>query len=135
MIKDIVKDAEFFKQSTQSATKKDLPVAQDLIDTINSFGNGCRSLTARMIGVQKNIIVVRNDNSFLIMFNPVISEIETAGMLEKQDDSTWGNDLTEDSESCRSITVEYYDKDWNLQKKRFTGINAQIVMHDLKNAL
>lgn len=57
MIKDIVKDQFFLQQKSMDATKEDLSIVQDLLDTIQAHET-CVGIAANMIGELKNIIVV-----------------------------------------------------------------------------
>ena len=51
MIKPIVKDIFFLSQKSEVATKQDLPVGQDLMDTLRANQNHCAGMAANMIGV------------------------------------------------------------------------------------
>lgn len=72
MIREIMRDTSFLSQKAESATSADLPVAQDLLDTLTAHKDGCVGMTANMIGVNKRIIAFDNDGSYMVMFNPVI---------------------------------------------------------------
>ena len=51
MIKPIVKDIFFLGQKSEAATKQDLPIGQDLQDTLNANRDRCVGMAANMIGV------------------------------------------------------------------------------------
>ena len=51
MIKPIVKDIFFLSQKSEVATKQDLPVGQDLMDTLRANQDHCVGMAANMIGV------------------------------------------------------------------------------------
>ena len=53
MIKPIVKDIFFLSQKSEAATKQDLPVGQDLMDTLRANRDHCVGMAANMIG-EKN---------------------------------------------------------------------------------
>ena len=57
MIRPIMKDEVFLAQKLVPATKADLPVVEDLIDTLRANLDGCVGMAANMIGVKKRIIV------------------------------------------------------------------------------
>ena len=57
MIKEIVHDPIFLGVKSEVATKEDLQVAQDLLDTLITNKDGCVGMAANMIGVRKRIIV------------------------------------------------------------------------------
>jgi len=58
MIKPIMKDVLFLNQKSTKATKADLPIAQDLLDTLKAHKDECVGLAANMIGVKKSIIAI-----------------------------------------------------------------------------
>lgn len=55
MIKAICKDVFFLGKKSEPATKADLPVAQDLLDTLAANSEHCVGMAANMIGVSKRI--------------------------------------------------------------------------------
>ncbi len=72
MIREIINDEAFLAQPSQAATAADLPVAQDLMDTLAANAERCVGLAANMIGVQKCIIVVDDEGMQRVLFNPEI---------------------------------------------------------------
>ena len=72
MVRKIVRDAFLLSQKAAPATEKDLPVAQDLLDTLLAHREGCVGMAANMIGVNKRIIAFDNEGSYMLMFNPEI---------------------------------------------------------------
>ena len=71
MIKPIVRDTFFLSQRSEEATKQDLSVGQDLLDTLKANRDRCVGMAANMIGVKKRIIVVNMGLLDLVMYNPV----------------------------------------------------------------
>ena len=72
MVREIMRDEAFLSQKAEPATLEDLPVAQDLLDTLTAHKDGCVGMAANMIGVCKRIIVFDNDGTYMVMFNPEI---------------------------------------------------------------
>ena len=72
MIKPLVHDPLFLAMKSERATKEDLPVAQDLMDTLIAHQDSCVGMAANMIGVRKRIIVFDDDGTYMTMFNPEI---------------------------------------------------------------
>ena len=72
MIKEIMRDPFFLAQKSAPATKDDLQVGRDLMDTLKAHREGCVGMAANMIGVKKNIIIVNMGFVDVVMFNPVI---------------------------------------------------------------
>ena len=77
MIKPIVKDIFFLSQKSEVATKQDLPVGQDLMDTLRANRDHCAGMAANMIGVKKRIISVNMGFMNVVMYNPVIVKKDT----------------------------------------------------------
>ena len=58
MVKEIVRDPIFLGQKSRAATAEDLPIAQDLLDTLDAHRDGCVGMAANMIGQAVRIIVL-----------------------------------------------------------------------------
>ena len=72
MIKEIVKDEFFLKQKSKECTKEDLYIAQELLETIKVHKEQCVGMAANIIGYQKTMMVVLDEDDYLILINPVI---------------------------------------------------------------
>ena len=128
MIKPIIKDIFFLGQKSELATKNDLEVVEDLIDTLNANLDACVGMAANMIGVKKRILVFTIGTMIVPMINPII--------LKKEK-------LYETEESCLSliglrkttrydkIEVEYFDRNFKKHKEVFNGFVAQIIQHEI----
>jgi len=128
MIKEIVKDIEFLKEKSELATKEDLQVVNDLIDTLKANLDGCVGMAANMIGVKKRILVFTVGDTIIPMINPVITKKE---MSYKTEESCLS--LTGFRETIRyeKIEVEYFDIDFKKHKQVFNGFTAQIIQHEV----
>ena len=58
MVKPIMKDIFFLGQKSEPATKADLQVGKDLMDTLAANREGCVGMAANMIGVKKSVIML-----------------------------------------------------------------------------
>ncbi len=83
MIRPIMKDLIFLAQKSAPATVMDLPVAQDLRDTLAAHRDGCVGMAANMIGVAKRIIIFDDSGSATVMFNPEI--VKCSGAYETEE--------------------------------------------------
>ena len=128
MIKEIVKDVEFLREKSEPATKEDLQVVNDLIDTLRANLDGCVGMAANMIGVKKRILVFTIGDTIIPMINPVITKKE---MPYKTEESCLS--LTGFRETIRyeKIEVEYFDIDFKKHKQVFNGFTAQIIQHEV----
>ena len=128
MIRDIMKDETFLSQKAEPAAPDDLPVAQDLLDTLAAHKDGCVGMAANMIGVQKRIIVFVNEGKYMVMFNPEI--IKKSGPYEAEEGclSLTG---TRKAKRWQSIKVQYQNEQFQIRFKTFTGWTAQIIQHEI----
>ena len=76
MIKNLVYDPIFLVGKSEAATKEDLQIAQDLIDTLITHRDSCVGMAANMIGVRKRIIAFLDEGgrtpTYTVMLNPEI---------------------------------------------------------------
>ncbi|ADL52969.1 peptide deformylase [Clostridium cellulovorans] len=128
MIKPIVKDVLFLGQKSEEATKNDIVVVDDLIDTLRSNLENCVGLAANMIGVKKRILVFTIGDIIVPMINPVILKKEKLYETEESCLSLIGFRKTKRYEM---IEVEYLDRAFKKQKQVFTGFTAQIIQHEM----
>lgn len=128
MIKPIVKDILFLGQKSEEATKNDIVVIDDLIDTLSANLEHCVGLAGNMIGVKKRILVFTVGNFIVPMINPVILKKEKLYETEESCLSLIGFRKTNRYEM---IEVEYLDRNFKKQKQVFTGFTAQIIQHEM----
>ena len=128
MIKDIVKDQSFLARISEPATREDLPVAQDLIDTLKAHEGSCVGLAANMIGISRQIIIVKVGLSILVMFHPKITMQQSP---YKTDEGCLSLEGMRETTRFLIIEVEYLDQKWQKKKKRFRGFTAQIIQHEV----
>ena len=83
MVREIMKDIAFLSQKAEPATPEDLPVAADLLETLQAHKAGCVGMAANMIGENKRIIAFDNEGEYMIMFNPEI--IKRSGLYEAEE--------------------------------------------------
>ena len=127
MVREVCKDVFFLSQKSEPATKDDMQVVQDLLDTLKANEAGCVGMAANMIGVKKCIIAVNMGFINVAMLNPVI--LKKTGAYETEEGCL---SLTGVRKTTRyqEIEVEYYDVNWKKQRGKFTGWTAQIIQHE-----
>ena len=128
MIQEICKDERFLAQKAEPATPADLPVAQDLIDTLTAHKDGCVGMAANMIGVNKRIIIFDNEGAYQVMFNPVI--VKQSGPYEAEEGclSLTG---TRKTKRFQTIKVQWQNEKLQTRLKTFTGWTAEIIQHEI----
>lgn len=128
MIRPIMKDQFFLSRKSQPATKEDLPIAQDLMDTLTAHRQECVGMAANMIGVLKRIIIFDNNGTYTVMFNPEI--IAKSGPFETKEGCL---SLTGQRDTTRytTIKVRYQDLSFRPKVSIFSGWPAQIIQHEI----
>jgi len=127
MIRPICKDVLLLRQKSEPATKEDMPIVQDLLDTLKANETRCVGMAANMIGVRKRIIAVNVGFMNVAMINPVIVKKTDAYETEEGCLSLAGIRQTK---RYQSIEVEYLDINWNKQRGKYSGWIAQIIQHE-----
>ena len=127
MIKPICKDVLLLGQKSEPATKEDMQVVRDLLDTLKANETRCVGMAANMIGVKKRIIAVNAGFMNVAMINPVI--VKKAGAYETEEGCL---SLTGMRKTTRyeNIEVEYLDMNWVRQRQKYSGWIAQIIQHE-----
>ena len=129
MVKEVVHDPIFLGVKSEAATKEDLQVAQDLLDTLIANKDGCVGLAANMIGVRKRIIAFDNEGTYITMFNPEI--IKKSGPYDTEEGCL---SLLGEPRKCkryRTIKVQWQTVEFQTRIKNFTGWTAQIIQHEI----
>ncbi len=129
MIKELIHDPILLARKSEVATKEDLQVAQDLLDTLIAHKDGCVGMAANMIGVCKRIIAFDNDGSYMVMFNPEI--IKKSGPYDAEEGCL---SLLGGPRKCKryqTIKVQWQTAEFQTRIKTFTGFPAQIIQHEV----
>ena len=133
MIKQLMHDPIFLAGKSEIATKEDLQVAQDLLDTLMVHKYGCVGMAANMIGVKKRIIAFLDESgrvpTYTVMLNPEIIKKDGAYNTEEGCLSLLGG-----PRSCKrykSIKVKYQNVQLQTRIKTYTGWTAQIIQQEV----
>ena len=129
MIKQVVHDPIVLGVKSGNATREDLQVAQDLLDTLIANRKGCVGMAANMIGVHKRIIVFDNEGTYMTMFNPVILKKSSPYDTEEGCLSLLGGPRP--CKRYKTIKVQWQTEDFQIRIKTFTGWPAQIIQHEI----
>ena len=114
---------------SESATRDDITIAVDLLDTLKAHAHHCVGLAANMIGERKRIIAVKNGEYYLAMLNPEIVKKSAKEYKVKEGCLS----LIGERETIRHdwIEIKYRDMDFRKQKQKFVGFTAQIIQHEI----
>ena len=129
MVKPLMHDPIFLARKSVLATRDDLTVAQDLLDTLKEHKETCVGMAANMIGVCKRIIVFDNEGTYMVMLNPEI--VKFSGEYETEESCL---SLLGGPRKCKryqKIKVQYQTLEFQTRLKTFTGWTAQIIQHEI----
>lgn len=129
MIKELIHSPEMLSEKAEIATKDDIQIARDLLETLISHKDGCVGMAANMIGENKRIIAFDNDGEYMIMFNPEIIKMSDPYETKEGCLSLLGG-----PRPCRrykKIKVRWQNGDFKERTKNFEGFTAQIIQHEI----
>ena len=129
MVKELIYDPIFLAGKSDIATKEDLQVAQDLLDTLMAHKDSCVGMAANVGGVSKRIIVFDNEGTYMTIFNPEI--IKKSGAYDTEEGCL---SLLGGPRKCKryqSIKVQWQTAKFQTRIKTFTDWPAQIIQHEI----
>ena len=129
MVKEVVHDPILLGIPSQPATKEDLPIARDLLDTLVANKASCVGMAANMISIHKWIIAFENDGTYMTMFNPEIIK-----QADPYDTGESCLSLLGGPRPCKryqTIKVKWQNERFETRIKTFSGWSAQIIQHEI----
>ena len=133
MVRELIHDPIFLARESEIATKEDLPIAQDLLDTLMAHKETCVGMAANMIGVRKRIIAFLDESGrapvYTVMLNPEIIKKEGAYDTEEGCLSLLGGPRK--CKRYKTIKVQYQSVEMQTRLKTYTGWTAQIIQHEV----
>lgn len=129
MVKEIVRDTFFLSLKSEPANKEDFQVIQDLLDTVKANADRCVGMAANMIGVRKTIFVALIGNRYVIMINPKI--VGKSSQTYETEEGCLSLNGQRKTERCKSITVEFLDRNFKKKTQTFKDFEAQIIQHEI----
>jgi len=129
MIRPIMKDPMFLARKSVPAGKEDLPIAQDLLDTLRAHAHECVGMAANMIGVSKRIIVFDHNGTPMVMLNPEIIEKHEPYPAEEGCLSLPG--VLRPCVRYQKIKVKFQNMAMMPMVMTFDGWSAQIIQHEV----
>ena len=140
MIKELMHDPIFLAGKSEVATKEDLQVAKDLLDTLVAHRERCVGMAANMIGVKKRIIAFLDESGraaacgSAASMHTVMLNTEIVGKDGAYDTAEGCLSLLGGPRKCKrykTIKVQYQTLDMQTRTKNFTGWTAQIIQHEV----
>ena len=133
MVRELIHDPIFLAGKSEIATKEDLPVAQDLLDTLMAHKETCVGMAANMIGVKKRIIAFLDESKrtpvYTVILNPEIIRKDGAYDTEEGCLSLLGGPRK--CKRHKTIKVQYQTVEMQTRVKTYTGWTAQIIQHEV----
>ena len=133
MVKELMHDPIFLAGKSEVATKEDLEVAKDLLETLIAHREGCVGMAANMIGVRKRIIAFLDESgrepTFAVMLNPEI--VAKSGIYETEEGCLSLLGGLRKCKRYRTIKVKYQTTEMQTRTKTYTGWTAQIIQHEV----
>ena len=133
MVREIIHDTILLARKSEPATAQDLPISQDLLDTLIAHKEGCVGMAANMIGVRKRIIAFLDESgrapTYTVMLNPQI--VAKSGIYETEEGCL---SLLGGPRKCKrykTIKVQFQTLEMKIHTKNFTGWTAQIIQHEI----
>lgn len=128
MVKPVVRDIIFLGRASAPATVDDLPIADDLLDTLKANAGRCVGMAANMIGAAKRIIAFECDGGYMVMLNP---EIVKSSEPYTAEEGCLSLDGTRPAKRFKSIKMRYQNREMQTRLKTFSGFTAQIIQHEI----
>ena len=129
MVRELMHDPLFLGRKSRTATKEDLPIGQDLLETLLAHRATCVGMAGNMIGQTVAVIAFFDGDKPMVMYNPEILKAEGAYETEEGCLSLLGG-----PRKCtryQKIKVRYQTRDLQVRMKTYTGWTAQIIQHEI----
>ena len=129
MVKELMHDPLFLARKARAATKEDLSVGQDLLETLLAHRATCVGMAGNMIGEQIAVIAFFDGDSPVVMYNPEILKAEGEYETEEGCLSLLGGPRK--CKRYQKIKVRWDNEQFQKRIKTFTGWTAQIIQHEV----
>ena len=129
MVKELIHDPFLLGRKSRIATKEDLPILSDLLETLAAHKETCVGMAANMIGETVRIIVFFENGKPQGMLNPEILKAEGEYETEEGCLSLLGGPRK--TKRFQKIKVRYQTRDLQVRMKTYTGWTAQIIQHEV----
>ena len=129
MVRDIIRDEARLVQKAVEATKEDLYVIQDMIDTAKANEDICVGLAANQIGESARIIIAKMGKEFIPFVNPEI--ISHSQSTYEAEEACLSHEGTKPAKRYVWIEIAYRDRNFRKKKQKFNGFVAQVIQHEM----
>ena len=129
MVRELMHDPLFLGRKSRAATKEDLPIGQDLLETLLAHRATCVGMAGNMIGETVAVIAFFDGDKPMVMYNPEILKAEGAYETEEGCLSLLGGPRP--CTRYQKIKVRWDNEQFQKRVKTFTGWTAQIIQHEV----
>ena len=128
MVRELMHDPLFLGRKSRTATKEDLPIGQDLLETLLAHRATCVGMAGNMIGETVAVIAFFDGDKPMVMYNPEILKAEGEYDTEEGCLSLLGGPRK--TKRYQKIKVRWDTDTFQKRIKTFTGWTAQIIQHE-----
>ena len=129
MVRELMHDPLFLGRKSRAATKEDLPIGQDLLETLLAHRATCVGMAGNMIGETVAVIAFFDGDKPMVMYNPEILKAEGEYQTEEGCLSLLGGPRK--CSRYQKIKVRWDNESFQKRVKTFTGWTAQIIQHEV----
>ena len=129
MIREVIRDPILLARKSELATVEDLPVVQDLLDTLIANKDTCVGMAGNMIGQTVAVIAFFDGEKPTVMYNPEILKAE--GPYDTEEGCLSLLDGPRKCKRYQKIKVRWQNEQFQTRIKTFSGWTAQIIQHEI----
>ena len=129
MVRDLMQDPLFLGRKSRAATKEDLAVGQDLLETLVAHKETCVGMAGNMIGQTVAVIAFFDGKTPVVMYNPEILKAEGEYETEEGCLSLLGGPRP--CKRYQKIKVRWDNEKFQKRIKTYPGWTAQIIQHEV----
>ncbi len=130
MIRSIIKDPLLLNQKAKPCRKEDLYLVPILKETLLAHQEECVGMAGNMIGENKQVIIIKDDQKMVVMFNPEIIKHSKKTYQAQEGCLSLPGQIHEVTR-YEVIKVAYYDEHWNKKIKTYKDFTAEIIQHEM----
>ena len=129
MVRELMHDPLFLGRKSRTATKEDLPIGQDLLETLLAHRESCVGMAGNMIGQTVAVIAFFDGDKPMVMYNPEILKAEGEYRTEEGCLSLLGGPRP--CTRYQKIKVRWDNEQFQKRVKTYTDWTAQIIQHEV----
>ena len=129
MVRELMHDPLFLGRKSRAASKEDLAIGQDLLETLVAHKETCVGMAGNMIGQTVAVIAFFDGKTPVVMYNPEILKAEGEYETEEGCLSLLGGPRK--CRRYRKIKVRWDNEQFQKRVKTYTDWTAQIIQHEV----